>query len=830
LVVTNKYGSAFFQNLNYGSPLNPGLNQAMPMTSSKTSGQLTRTRFLAAIVVVTAVSFIGAIIWFILDGVPQSWAPQHDKSVALATFVGSKTCAGCHQAEAELWRISQHKLAMDHATEQSVLGNFDNAHFEYYGLDAHFFKKGGEFFVDTDGPDGKLTTFQIKYTFGVDPLQQYLIEFPDGRLQALSIAWDSRPKEKGGQRWFHLYPGEQIRHDDVLHWTKLNQNWNHMCAECHSTGVRKNYDGKKDRFATTWAEIGVGCETCHGQGSRHISWAQGQKNWWPFDKSKDPAKGLLAIFDERRDVTWPIDPVKGNAVRNVSPSFLRKEVETCGLCHARRAAFSEHWVPGRWLSDTHQISTLDRQLFHADGQMRDGEETFNYALFKQSKMFAMGVTCSDCHDPHSASLRAPDDSVCHQCHEPKKYEATGHSHHNKMDTSVTCISCHMPERTYMVVDKRHDHSFRIPRPDLSVEIGTPNACNDCHQDKSVQWSAETVDRWFGSRRKGPKIIANTFHSAWVDQIDAKKLLTQIAADGDNSAFLRASVFTELSGRISAADINLARTGLKDPDPMVRIGALDMLEGVHVDQLWSLISDLLTDPVKGARIRAASLLVQVPYSQMPEANRANFDKAAAEFVAAQRLNSDRPEARTTLGNFLIQRGRLEEAESELITALRLNSQFTPAAVNLADLYRLQGRDREGVELLRMAIDVAPKDASLHFTQGLALARLKQTEEALDKLRRAAELAPDQARYVYVYGVGLHSGGRIEDAIAVLKQNLARHPNDRLTLSALISFNHEAGDLTSALDYAERLALVDTRDENLKRFIEGLRLQLKMPGKK
>jgi predicted CXXCH cytochrome family protein len=345
----------------------------------------------------------------------------------LAAFVGSEACAGCHRAQADLWRSSQHKLAMQHATETSVLGNFNDASFEYYGVRSRFFREDGKFLVETDGPDGKLGAFEIKYTFGVDPLQQYLVEFPDGRLQALSLAWDSRPKDNGGQRWFQLYPNEEIKHDDVLHWTKLNQNWNFMCAECHSTGVRKNFDATTDRFATTWAEISVGCEACHGQGSRHVGWANAQQSWWPFGKNEDPTKGLLVRFDERSDIAWFPDPRTANPRRGVAPATLRKEVETCGLCHARRAEFSEDWVPGRWLSDTHVVSPLAGGLYHADGQMLD--EVYNYGPFKQSRMFAAGVTCSDCHEPHGAKLRSPGDGVCLQCHSSGKYAAVAHHQH-----------------------------------------------------------------------------------------------------------------------------------------------------------------------------------------------------------------------------------------------------------------------------------------------------------------------------------------------------------------------------------------------------------------
>jgi hypothetical protein len=290
---------------------------------------------------------------------------------SVPSFVGSDNCAGCHHAEAQLWRGSHHKEAMDHATQASVLGDFNDASFQHYGVSSRFFRKDGKFLVETDGPDGKPATFEVKYTFGVYPLQQYLIEFADGRVQALSIAWDARPKEQDGQHWFHLYPNEEIKHDDLLHWTKLNQNWNFMCAECHSTGVRKNYDAGTDRYATTFEEITVGCEACHGAGSRHVGWAKERQRWSLFAKPDDPRMGLVERFTERRDATWSRDAVTGNSRRSSAPRNLRAEVETCGLCHARRGEFSVDWIPGRWLSDTHSVSLLDPGLYHADGHMLD---------------------------------------------------------------------------------------------------------------------------------------------------------------------------------------------------------------------------------------------------------------------------------------------------------------------------------------------------------------------------------------------------------------------------------------------------------------------------
>ena len=781
---------------------------------------MNKSRGLAAFAAIAAAVIVSGAGLLLSAGEQASWTGIASVAGEARSFVGSETCAGCHQAEAKLWHASQHAHAMEHATDKTVLGDFNDAGFDYHGIRSRFFRNNGKFFVETDGPDGQLATFQVKYTFGLDPLQQYLVEFPDGRIQALPLAWDARPKDQGGQRWFHLYPNENIMHDDVLHWTKLNQNWNFMCAECHSTGVHKNYDAAHDRFATTWSEISIGCESCHGQGSAHVAWARQRQSWWPFGKTDDPAKGLAVGFDERADVAWRRDTKTGDPRRNFPPAVLRKEVETCGLCHARRAQFSEEWVPGGWLSDTHLVTPLARGAFHADGQMRDGDESYNYGPFKQSKMFAAGVTCSDCHDPHSAKLRVSGDAVCLQCHAPEKYAATTHSHHAQADPPVACASCHMPVHAYMVVDRRHDHSFRIPRPDLSVKLGTPNACNGCHVDKSAEWASAAVERWFGPHRGGFQNYAAAFHAAWADQADAGALLAAVARDADAPSFARASALGDLAPSVSGANVDLARAGLADPDPMVRIAALDMLQAVPVPQLWPLASPQLSDPSRGVRIKAADLLAAVPPASLTAADRDRYEAAAAEFVAAQRLNADRPEARSTLGNFLARRGDPKEAEAEFKAALRLEPQFAPAAVNLADLYRQLGRDAEAAEVLRTAIRASPRDAGLHHTLGLALVRAKHLDEAVGELRQAAELDPDQARYAYVYAVALNSAANRDGAIAILKANLARHPNDVDTLVALISFSREAGNLDAALDYAERLRQFVPNDPGVVRLIAEL----------
>jgi tetratricopeptide (TPR) repeat protein len=385
----------------------------------------------------------------------------------------------------------------------------------------------------------------------------------------------------------------------------------------------------------------------------------------------------------------------------------------------------------------------------------------------------------------------------------------------------------MPVRTYMVIDPRHDHSFRIPRPDVSARLQTPNACNDCHADKAPEWAAAAIERWHGPTRKGFQNHAAAFHAAWGDEAGAARLLAAVAADTNASGFARAGALGELRSHPSPAIPTLARAGLADSDTMVRIAAIDMLESMPAAQVWPVVAPLLSDPNRGVRIRAASLLAAVPAARQPPADRERFERAAAEFVGVQRLNADRPEARSALGNFLARRGQPVEAEAEFKAALRLSADYAPAAINLADLYRQLGRDDESESVLRAGLAGSPRDGGLHHALGLTLVRLKRTDESLVALRSAAELEPARARYTYVYAVALHSAGRAADAIAALQQNLTRHPGDRDTLLGLVSFHREAGDAAAALTYAERLAAIVPDDQAVARLVIELRRQTQQP---
>ncbi|NNG13164.1 MAG: hypothetical protein HKM88_07950, partial [Halobacteria archaeon] len=427
-------------------------------------------------------------------------------AAASAQYAGRVVCADCHTEQASLWSGSHHDLAMQPVNAKSVLGDFAGASLTHFGVTSSFYTKDDKFMVRTEGPDGKLQDYVIKYVFGVEPLQQYLIEFPGGRLQALGLAWDTRAKEQGGQRWFHLYPDEKIAHDDELHWTKPSQNWNSMCAECHSTHLEKNYDPVARTFDTTWSEIDVSCEACHGPGSAHVIWAEQKPGW----KKLESNKGLSILLDERKDVQWKMDPKTGNALRSQARDS-DKEIEMCARCHARRSPISGQYAHGESFMDHYLPRLLDDGMYFADGQIDD--EVYVYGSFIQSKMYHAGVTCSDCHEPHSMALKVPGNGVCLQCHQASRFDQTSHHFHKPGSSGTSCAECHMPPKDYMVVDPRHDHSMRIPRPDLSVSLGTPNACNGCHPDQSAQWAAEQVKNWYGHTPEGFQNYAAALHDA-----------------------------------------------------------------------------------------------------------------------------------------------------------------------------------------------------------------------------------------------------------------------------------------------------------------------------
>jgi predicted CXXCH cytochrome family protein len=705
----------------------------------------------------------------------RSRPPDAQPVPAVATFLGSAACTACHAAQSTAWQGSQHAVAMQIASDASVRGDFAGSRFRYGNVDSTFARANGRPVVRTDGPDGRPAEFPVEYTFGVTPLQQYLVELPGGRLQALSIAWDTRPAAQGGGRWFHLYPGQKIDFRDELHWTRRAQNWNFMCADCHSTDVHKNYDAASDTYETTWMEIAVGCEACHGPGSAHADWAR--------DRRADPSKGLTADLGERRRARWVIDATSGNAKR--APERRQDvEIETCAPCHSRRAQIAEGWRAGNRFLDHYRPALLEPPLYYADGQQRD--EVYIWGSFLQSRMYRQGVTCSDCHEPHGAKLRAEGNALCAQCHASAKYDAATHHHHATGSTGAQCANCHMPATTYMVIDPRRDHSLRVPRPDLTVSLGTPNACNGCHADRNAQWADATVRGWLGRAPEGLQRYASAFAAAERGDGRAGPNLAAVATDISQPPIARASALAALAQMHSPDAVGVAQKSVADADPLVRFATIGVLAQLPAAERWAYVSPLLKDSLRVVRIEAAAAVADVPVAT----SEGTWKRAAAEFEATQRYLADRPEARVALGTFYARQRRFDDAEQQFDGALALDPRFVPAFLNRADAFRAQQRDTEAERVLREGLARVPDSAVLHHALGLALVRLERRDEALASLQRATKLAPDDARFAYVYAVALNSAGRREQALAEVERGLARHRDDRDLVEAAQAFRKGA----------------------------------------
>jgi len=654
-----------------------------------------------------------------------------------ATFVGSDSCRGCHAAEFEAWAPSQHARAMQPATAATVLGDFSDARYSQAGVTSIFFRRDGRYFVRTDGADGAPADFEVKYTFGVEPLQQYLVELPRGHVQALSIAWDSRPGEEGGQRWFHVHPQERITHVDELHWTKREHNWNFMCADCHTTGLRKRYDAATDSYATTWAEMHVGCEACHGPGSQHVA-----------------AGGLRkpgARLDERHGVTW-MQSAAGQPRRSV-PREAAREIEVCAPCHARRTQIAEGHRAGEPFLDHYLPALLTEPLYWPDGRQRD--EVYVHGSFLQSRMHAAGVTCSDCHDPHTGRLRVDGNGLCGQCHIAARYDTPAHHHHEAGGAGSACVDCHMPATTYMVVDPRRDHSLKIPGP---------ATCGSCHAGKGAH-------------------LAMPARSA-----------EDLARDRTLPDIVRATALANLAAQAPTAAIaNLAWDAASGPGELQRLAATELAAGLPAADRLLVLAPLLADARRAVRIEAAGAIADLAPAQLPPARARDWERASREYVAAQRFNADRPEARVNLASFLARQGEHAAAQAEFASALRLDPTFVPAYVNGADALRSAGDDAAALAMLErgLAAVSGERAATLHHARGLTLVRLQRLPDAVAALRRAHELAPQDARYAYVYAVGLNDMGRPQAAIAVLKRALASAPDDAQLRTALAAISRDAG---------------------------------------
>lgn len=795
------------------------------------TGRRSVPRLLAEGLVVCLVGVVNALPLMVSAETAQ-FSPL-DELIQHPGFVGAASCGRCHTDIKTAWQGSHHHGAMLPPTPESVLGNFNNTEVTFGGVRTRFFKRDGDFFIETEGEDGVRGEFPVDYTFGVYPLQQYLLPLDRGRLQAFNIAWDTRPAEAGGQRWFHLYPDPVPVPGERLHWTGADQNWNHMCAECHSTDLIKAYDPERRTYRTSYAEVNVACESCHGPGREHVAWAEaatgtdegaavGVTETDGTDTAATgtmdaasvtgsvpaPNKGFRVRFSERHGVAWQTD--ENGRPKRSEPRRTEAEIDTCARCHSRRGRLTEAVTAGAHPEQSHRLALLAPGLYHVDGQVDD--EVYVYGSFLQSRMYAAGVTCGDCHDPHSLSLRAPGDAMCLSCHQGQGLDSAAHHHHPESSDGARCVSCHMPEKTFMGVDRRRDHSFRIPRPDQTLAYGVPNACNSCHEDRDAAWAEAALSSWFGEERlTGYQTFAETFHLSATGHPAAPGALLALAQNPSQPAIARASATADLGNWLNPAILSALQDLRASDQPRVRRAAVFAMAALPPNPppglLAETIAPALTDEVRSVRVAAVEALRSrgaegAQILATPAARR-----ALADYTDTVAIDADRPEGQLALAGDRLADGDVEGAEAAYREALRIEPGYPAAVVNLADLYRGTGRDTIAGQLMAESLAMR-SNADIAHAYGLWLIRRRESNEALRYLEQAAAEDPQNPRYGYVLAVAQDAAGQRQVAMQTIEAVLGTHPWHRDSLAAAVLWQQQAGEEPG--EYAERLLALQRAD--------------------
>lgn len=713
-----------------------------------------------------------------------------DPRQPMAVFTGGNACIECHQKEYRLWKGSDHDSAMMVASDTSVRGNFDNAEFTFDGKTSRFYKRNGKFLVFTEGPDGIMKEFQITHTFGIRPLQQYLIPFEDGKYQCLPIAWNTSES-----KWFHMaamvYKPEDLRPDNWLYWTNQAQNWNSMCAECHSTNLQKNFNLSTKGYQTTWTDINVNCEACHGPGSAHIEWAR------------------------LPELSRPQDVNAGLIVRT-SKITSRQYVESCAFCHARRSSLGDYdHSHNEFMSNAIPL-TPTPPYYYIDGQFLD--EDYEYGSFTQSKMYMKDVRCGDCHDPHSLKRKFGGNDLCTQCHRADEYDTFDHHmHKTKGETGTSfinkqgqklgpgdgnlCRDCHMPGRYYMGIDKRFDHSMRIPRPDLSVSLGTPNACTRCHDDKTDQWALQYVNKWYGEKKKAH--YATLLADGAKVMPGADKGLSRIISSNLYPEIIRAAAIGYLSAYPSAMTGETVRRALNDPDPLLRYTAVEhYMPGDSADLLQSL-TPLLSDPVKAVRTEAASRLSTFKKSAFNELVYPLFVKALDEYKKSLEYVADFPTGRFNLGNYYAMTKEIARAEENYREALAIDPLFFPAKVHLALIHYQQGKLDQAEILLADLVKNHPEVQDGYYYLAILYGEQKRYSEAIGLLEKAIAMKGTNTRLYYNLGLIYQLTGQDEKCVSALKKGHNAYPCDFDILYALYAYYWNKNDRSGAKPYIDQL---------------------------
>lgn len=622
-----------------------------------------------------------------------------DLNNANAAFVGNQTCVACHSKQFKDWEHSHHAKAMMEVNDANVLGDFNNAQLVREGLTHKMFKKNDAFYVITDGPDGNMQEFQVKYTFGYHPIQQYLVEFDKGRLQVLSLTWDVVKKE-----WYYMsdeiYKNLSVTHENWLHWTNQAYNWNSMCAECHTTNLKKNYDPTTDFYKTTWTQLSVNCESCHGPAEYHLKWSANKE---------------MAIANY-------------GFVKSMKKSDNKSQLETCARCHSRRSIYGDYDYKWEQLHEQMAIGTIGSPNYHPDGQIK--EEDFEIGSYMQSKMHEMGVKCSNCHNVHSGKVKFQDNRLCTQCHLPNQYDSEKHHHHQKNQSGSSCVDCHMPGQYFMGRHFRRDHSLRIPRPDISQVTNAPNACNQCHKDKTVDWAVEKTKAWYGPKSKDH--FGFTFHKASLGDLSAVDDLKILINDAKKPLIVRQTAMDVLQTNYPEQSQPILNPFLTSKMTELRYQSLvnSRVDATNASQ----ILNLLKDPIKGIRTTAAIKIAENK-SVLTASFQSDYEKAIKEYVAIITYNSDFPDAKLNLGNYYLLQNDAKNAENYYLKTINQDKELTQAYYNLAYLYSENNKKSEAIAVLESYLQKNPKDTRAIYDIGLLIAEYGDYQKATIYLEKA-----------------------------------------------------------------------------------------------
>lgn len=744
-----------------------------------------------------------SVIWY--ESVSASATAENTRGLNTSNkFVGSKICENCHQQQYDSWKSSDHFKSMAEADSDSVLGNFNDIDVSFHDIKSHFFKRGGKYWVTTANETGQQETFPIRYTFGHWPLQQYLIETVDGHIQVFNVAWDSRIKEEGGQKWFHLRPEEKINPQHLFFWTRHFQNWNSRCADCHSTDLTKNYDSIKHAYKTQWSEINVSCEACHGPGSQHVALAQTKK----YSKAKSGFS-----YQASQPLNWTF--TQGDAIAQPQGEKNTDHINMCGSCHALRTRLIDKAL-GVDFHNSSRLQLLNQTTYFADGQIR--EEVFVLGSFLQSKMHDKGVTCSNCHNPHSGTVLIEGNGLCNQCHKPRVFDTPAHHHHTANSTGAACVNCHMPNRTYMQVDERRDHSFTIPRPDLSFELGLPNACTLCHEgekNKDDVWASQQLSKWGLKPSKNHWSKLN--HRAQLDDILVTRSLTRVVDEGTLPDIIKASLLQQLATMPSRVSVETALKNLLDENPLLRRAAVSALQEMPPAVRWKLLSPHLKDASRSVRFQIAATLPDV-LKQLPTDQQDDLAILIDEYRDSLVVSADSPATQLSIANLEVRLGNANEAEQAYLQALRIEPNYVPALINLADYYRSTGREPKSEPLLKKALDVAPDSGVANHSYGLFLVRKQNYDGALPYLKSAVQQSDALPRYAYVYAVALDNIGKIDEAIKVLVKANEHWPNQYDLLMTLVVYLEKTDKTNSIYKYLSALAAIAPNAPDVKQLLK------------